>query len=90
MKRQTIHGEIAKFEIAWSSEVKWVRMVYCLYSKWVYMYKSIYYIKPTTSGKKHVSPVQKIGIWHCAAIFFSQVPKKCTDLDLIHSGIRNI
>jgi len=33
--------------------------------------------------KKHVSPVAKIGIWHCAAVFFSQqIPKNCTDLDL--------
>ena len=22
------------------------------------------------------------GIWHCAAVLFSQVPKKCTDLDM--------
>ena len=35
-----------------------------------------------TSEKKRVSPAGKIGIWHCAAILFAQVPKKCTDLDL--------
>ena len=26
-----------------------------------------------------LAPIQ---IWHCAAVFFSQVPNKCTDLDL--------
>jgi hypothetical protein len=31
------------------------------------------------SEKKRVSPAGKIGIWHCAAVLFSQVPKKCTD-----------
>jgi len=35
-----------------------------------------------TSEKKRVSPAEKIGIWHCAAVFFLQAPKKCTDLDL--------
>ena len=35
-----------------------------------------------TSKKKRVPPAEKIGIWHCAAVLFSQVPKKCTDLDL--------
>jgi len=34
------------------------------------------------SGKKRVSTAGKIGIWHCAVGFFSQVPKKCTDLGL--------
>jgi len=29
-----------------------------------------------------VSPAGKIRIWHCAAVDFSQVPKKCEDLDL--------
>ena len=33
-------------------------------------------------GKKRVSPGGKIGIWNCAAVLFSQVPKLCTDLDL--------
>jgi hypothetical protein len=33
-----------------------------------------------TSGKKRVSPAGRIGIWHCAD-FFSQIPKKYTDLD---------
>jgi len=33
------------------------------------------------SEQKRVSPAWKIGIWHCAAVFFSQIPKKCTDLD---------
>jgi len=32
--------------------------------------------------KKCVSPAETIGIWHCVAVRFSQVPKKCTDLDL--------
>jgi len=27
-----------------------------------------------TSGKKRVSPAEKIGIWFCTAVFFSQVP----------------
>jgi len=27
-------------------------------------------------------PAEKIGIWHCAALLLSQVPKRCTDLDL--------
>jgi len=35
-----------------------------------------------TSEKKLVSPAEKISIWHCAAVFFSQKPKKCTNLDL--------
>ena len=35
-----------------------------------------------TSRKKRVARAEKIGIWHCAAVLFSQVPKKCTDLDL--------
>jgi len=35
-----------------------------------------------TSEKKCVSPAEKIGIWHCAAVPFSQVPKWYTDLDL--------
>jgi len=35
-----------------------------------------------TSEQKHVSPAGKIGIRHCAAALFSQVPKLCTDLDL--------
>jgi len=34
-----------------------------------------------TSEKKRVSPAGKIGIWHCAAVLFLQVPKKCTDLE---------
>ena len=34
-----------------------------------------------TSEKKRVSPAEKIGIWHCTAVLFSQVPKLCTDLD---------
>ena len=32
--------------------------------------------------KKPVSPAETIGIWHCASVLFSQVPNKCTDLDL--------
>ena len=32
--------------------------------------------------KKRVSPAGKIRIWHCAAVLFSQVPKKCTHLHL--------
>jgi len=35
-----------------------------------------------TSEKNLVSPQGKIGIWHCAAVLISQVPKKCTDLHL--------
>jgi len=35
-----------------------------------------------TSGTKRVSPAGKIEIWHCAVVLFSQVPKKCTDLDV--------
>jgi len=35
-----------------------------------------------TSENKRVSPAEKIGIWHCAAGLFSQVPKKCTDPDV--------
>ena len=27
-------------------------------------------------------PAEKIRIWHCAALLFLQVPKKCTDRDL--------
>ena len=43
--------------------------------------------KPPRNGdfrKKRVSPAEKIrvGNWHCAAGFFSQVPIKCIDLDL--------
>jgi len=41
--------------------------------------------RPLRNGdfrKKRVSPAGKIGIWHCVAVFFSQVPKKCTDLGL--------
>jgi len=36
--------------------------------------------------KKRVSPAENIGSWHCAAVFFSQVPAKCTDpnLDLLY------
>jgi len=36
----------------------------------------------TKGREKRVSPAGKIGIWHCAAALFSQIPKKCTDLDL--------
>ena len=36
-----------------------------------------------TSETKLVLPAQKIGIWHCAVVLFSQVPKNYTDLDLI-------
>ena len=32
--------------------------------------------------KKRVSPAENIGIWHCAAILSSQVPKQCTNPDL--------
>jgi len=32
--------------------------------------------------KKTCFARRKIRIWHCAALLFSQVPKKCTDLDL--------
>jgi len=32
--------------------------------------------------KKRVSPAGKIGHWHCAVVLFSQVPHKCTHLDL--------
>jgi len=40
-----------------------------------------------TSEEKRVLPAGKIGIWHCAALLFSQVPNKlidvaCMDLDL--------
>jgi len=35
-----------------------------------------------TSEKKRVSPAEKVRIRHRAAVLFSQVPKKCTDLDL--------
>ena len=47
-----------------------------------------------TSEKKRVSPAGKIRIWHCTAVFFSQVPKKCTDVDIsllyvLISGIYN-
>jgi len=34
------------------------------------------------SEKKRVSPAEKIGIWHCATVLFSQLPKKFTDLDV--------
>jgi len=27
-------------------------------------------------------PKEKIGIWHCTTLLFSQVPKKCIDVDL--------
>jgi len=36
----------------------------------------------TTSEKKRFSPAEKIGIWHCTAALFFQLPKKCTILDL--------
>jgi len=32
--------------------------------------------------KQRVLPAGKIWIWNCVAVFFSQVPKKCSDLDL--------
>ena len=32
--------------------------------------------------KNRVSPAEKIEIRHCASVLFSQVPKKCTELDL--------
>ena len=34
------------------------------------------------SGKRRVLHAGKIRIWHCTAVFFLQVPKKCTDQDL--------
>ena len=43
------------------------------------------YVRKERNGdlrKNRVSPAGKIGIWHCAAILFSQVPTKCTDIDL--------
>jgi hypothetical protein len=36
----------------------------------------------TTSEKKRVLPTEKVRIWHCAAVLFPQVPKKCTNLGL--------
>jgi len=33
-------------------------------------------------NKKRVLPAGKIETWHCAAFLFSQVPKKCTNLEL--------
>ena len=41
--------------------------------------------EPLRSGdfrRKRFSPDKKIGIWHCAAMVFLKVPKKCTDIDL--------
>jgi len=35
-----------------------------------------------TSGKQHVSPAKKIGIWHFAVVLCLQVPQKCTVLVL--------
>jgi len=35
-----------------------------------------------TSEKKTCFDAGKIRIWHCAAVFQTQVPKLCTDLDL--------
>jgi len=43
-----------------------------------------------SSEKKRVSPAEKIGIWHCAAVLCSQVPKTCTDLDLSLLYILNL
>jgi len=35
-----------------------------------------------TSGEKTCFDAGKIGIWHCAAVLQTQVPKLCTHLDL--------
>jgi len=55
-------------------------------SKWYdFSLQEIFYtagLPPTPFRKKSFSPAEKIRIWHCAALLFLQVSKKCMDLDL--------
>ena len=39
--------------------------------------------------KKRVSPAGKIGIWHCAAVFFSQVPNRPRSQSPLHFHMGN-